>query len=69
MEKVSIPYKVHILVETYEGDWTSEQIAAGLAGLPRIEQQASWFEDTPNGPQEITDEDRLRTLENSIKGE
>ncbi len=67
MDTLTVPYKIEFKVETYDGDWTSEEIAAGLAGEPRVDTQSAWYEPTPAGPVEVTDEKRIKELEDSIK--
>ena len=63
MDNVNIPYKISFMVETYEGDWTSEEIDQGLAGTPRREVQSAWYENTGMGQVEITDACRIAELE------
>lgn len=67
MDKVSVPHKVETKIATFEGDWTAEQIDAGLAGEPRIESHVAWYEPTADGPQEVTDPVRIQELEDSIE--
>jgi len=67
MDNITVPHRIETEVKTFEGDWTAEQIEAGLAGEPRIETHVAWYEPTPDGPREITDADRIRELEASIQ--
>lgn len=67
MDGISIPHKVETTIETYEGDWTSEEIEAGLAGEPRVETEIAWYEPTEHGPVKVTDPQRIQELEDNIR--
>lgn len=66
MDTIDLPYKVEFKVETYEGEWTADEIATGSAGAPRVEIVTAWFENSPDGPVEITDPKRIQELETTI---
>ena len=66
MDNVNVPYKVEFMVETYQGDWTAEQIAEGCAGEPTVEKQSAWYENINGTTQQITDPQRIEELESSI---
>lgn len=67
MDTLKVPYKVAMMIESYDGDWTADEIAAGLAGTPRVDKQETWFENTLLGPVEITDATRIEKLEEAIR--
>lgn len=67
MDTLKVPYKVAMMIESYDGDWTAEEIAAGLAGTPRTDSQETWYENTPNGTVEITEVTRVAELEEAIR--
>jgi hypothetical protein len=67
MEKITVPYKVETQVATFQGEWTAEEIDAGLAGEPTIERHVQWFEPSPDGPVEVHDDARIAELEDSIR--
>lgn len=62
-----VPYKVEFMIETYQGEWTPEDIANGKAPSPTIEKHAAWYENTSGDPVQITDEERIKELEASIQ--
>lgn len=66
MEKITVPYKVETSIATFQGEWTAEQIDAGLAGEPTVETHEQWFEPSPDGPVIITDTTRIRELEETL---
>lgn len=66
MDKFDKPYRVEFKEATYQGDWTAEQIDNGEAGEPVVNTVSMWFENTPQGPQEITDEKRIKQLEDRL---
>lgn len=67
MDTMHAPYKVATSIATYGGDWTAEQIDAGEAGDPSgIETDAHWYEETPDGPVEITDPARIAALDAAL---
>lgn len=67
MDSITVPYKISTMIETYEGDWTAEQIDAGLAGEPRLDVHEEWCENTPEGRRTIVDPQRIAELEARIK--
>lgn len=64
MEFANVPYKVSTQILTFEGDWTAEEIDAGLAGEPtKVETDETWYEPSENGPVVVTDPKRIAELE------
>lgn len=64
MEKIRVPYKMGSHIATFAGEWTAEEIDAGLAGEPTsIEIEEAWYE--PNG-ELVTDSARIAELERTI---
>ena len=62
------PYKATFTVMQYDGDWTAEEIDAGLAGDPvPVSEQSAWYEPTPEGPVLVTDPVRIAELEQKSK--
>lgn len=66
MEKITVPHKIRTEVATFTGEWTAEEIDAGLAGEPTIEAEEAWYEPSPNGPVRVTDEKRIQELEERL---
>jgi hypothetical protein len=67
VENIDVPYRIETRIETYEGDWTSEDIASGRAGEPKVQTQEQWYEPTPDGPQLIEDENRINELRKRLR--
>ena len=68
MENIRVPYKAETQVLTFEGDWTAEEIDAGLAGDPtNVEVSETWFEPTEDGPVPVTDPQRIDELEAKLR--
>ena len=68
MDNLKIPFKITTMIETYQGDWTADEIDAGLAGEPTRQIVEEWCENTPEGRQTIDDPERVSQLEEGIKG-
>lgn len=66
MERVTVPHKVRREIATFKGDWTAEEIDAGLAGEPVVDVKEEWYEPSPSGPVLITDEERIQELEERL---
>ena len=67
MDQFTVPHKVRTEVATFEGEWTAEEIDAGLAGDPVIESSEEWYEPSADGPVLVTDPERIRELESKLK--
>ena len=67
MDTFKLPYKIDFMIETYEGDWTSEQIAAGEAPPPTVQSESGWYEKIDGVEVEITDATRIAELEERAK--
>ena len=65
MDNIHVPVKVTWQIDTYDGDWTEEEIALGWAGKPReVETKTSYFKPSPDGPVEY-----FPTQETDIEGD
>jgi hypothetical protein len=68
MDKINVPYKVTTQIVTFEGDWTAEEIDAGLAGeATRIDTDDTWYEPGENGHVVVTDPARIAELEKGLR--
>lgn len=67
MDRLNKPYRVDTQVLTFEGEWTAEEIDAGVAGEPHESQITSeWYQPTSDGPVQITDAHRIAELEQRL---
>jgi len=67
MDTATFPYKIDFMIQTYKGDWTSEQIDAGEAPEPTVESSSTWYEKIDGVEVEITDAKRIAELEERAK--
>jgi len=67
MDTGRFPYKLDFMIQTYEGDWTAEQIDAGEAPEPTVQSSSGWYEKIDGVEVEITDPKRIAELEERAK--
>jgi hypothetical protein len=67
MDITKVPYKVRTEVATFEGEWTAEEIDAGLAGESRVEVHEQWFKPSERGPLLVSDPEEIAELEARIE--